>query len=166
MNLLMTATPLAMDFCSLPYAQAAIVISWHVVGMYAPGFVTGSLIDRFGVLNVILAGVAVMAGGAVVALTGNDIRALPGRAGADRRGLELHVHRRHDAPDRELRARREGAHAGRQRLHHVLDDGHHVVLVRRLGHGGRLGDHELERRCRSCSSSPVSCCGTRACGQG
>ncbi len=42
MNLLMTATPLAMDFCSLPYAQAALVIQWHVVGMYAPGFVTGS----------------------------------------------------------------------------------------------------------------------------
>ncbi|MCC7327056.1 MAG: MFS transporter [Burkholderiales bacterium] len=73
MNLLMTATPLAMDFCSLPYAQAAFVISWHVVGMYAPGFVTGSLIDRFGVLSVILAGVAVMAGGAVVALSGNDL---------------------------------------------------------------------------------------------
>lgn len=73
MNLLMTATPLAMDFCSLPYAQAAIVISWHVVGMYGPGFVTGSLIARFGVLNMILAGVAVMAGGAVVALTGNTL---------------------------------------------------------------------------------------------
>jgi MFS family permease len=73
MNLLMTATPLAMDFCSLPYAQAAIVISWHVVGMYAPGFVTGSLIDRFGVLNVILGGIVVMAGGAAVALNGNDL---------------------------------------------------------------------------------------------
>jgi MFS family permease len=73
MNLLMTATPLAMDFCSLPYAQAATVISWHVVGMYAPGFVTGTLINRFGVLNVILAGVVVMAGGATVALNGNDL---------------------------------------------------------------------------------------------
>ena len=41
MNLLMTATPLAMDFCGHPYSQAAMVISWHVVGMYAPGFVTG-----------------------------------------------------------------------------------------------------------------------------
>jgi len=73
MNLLMTATPLAMDFCSLPYAQAATVISWHVVGMYAPGFVTGTLIDRFGVLKMILAGIAVMAGGAAVALNGNDL---------------------------------------------------------------------------------------------
>ncbi|MEP7061281.1 MAG: MFS transporter [Betaproteobacteria bacterium] len=73
MNLLMTATPLAMDFCSLPYSSAALVISWHVVGMYAPGFVTGSLIARFGVLPVILAGVAVMTGGAAVALTGTTI---------------------------------------------------------------------------------------------
>ncbi|HEY5861736.1 MAG TPA: MFS transporter, partial [Casimicrobiaceae bacterium] len=72
MNLLMTATPLAMDFCGLAYAQAAMVISWHVVGMYAPGFATGSLIGRFGVLNVIVAGTGVMAVGAVVALTGNQ----------------------------------------------------------------------------------------------
>jgi MFS family permease len=73
MNLLMTATPLAMNFCSHPYAQAALVIEWHVVGMYAPGFVTGGLIKRFGVLNVILAGVAIMACGAVVALNGNTV---------------------------------------------------------------------------------------------
>jgi MFS family permease len=72
MNLLMTATPLAMDFCGLAYAQAAMVISWHVVGMYGPGFVTGSLISRFGVLRVIVAGTLVMALGAAVALTGNQ----------------------------------------------------------------------------------------------
>ena len=57
MNLLMTATPIAMSFCSHPFGAAALVIQWHVVGMYAPGFVTGSLIRRFGALNVILAGV-------------------------------------------------------------------------------------------------------------
>jgi MFS family permease len=70
MNLLMTATPLAMDFCALPFAFAATAISWHVVGMYGPGFVTGSLIARFGVLRIILAGVVVMASGAAVALHG------------------------------------------------------------------------------------------------
>jgi predicted MFS family arabinose efflux permease len=70
MNLLMTATPLAMSFCSLPYAQAAVVIEWHVVGMYAPGFVTGGFIQRAGVLRVIFVGVAVMAAGATVALEG------------------------------------------------------------------------------------------------
>ncbi len=73
MNLLMTATPLAMDFCSHPFAQAAMVIQWHVVGMYAPGLVTGSLIRRFGVLRVIVAGVALVAGCVAVALAGTSV---------------------------------------------------------------------------------------------
>jgi MFS family permease len=73
MNLLMVATPLAMSFCSLPYAAAATVIQWHVVGMYAPGFFTGALIRRFGVLNVILAGVALVAGCVAVALNGDTL---------------------------------------------------------------------------------------------
>jgi MFS family permease len=70
MNLLMTATPIAMSFCSHPFGAAALVIQWHVVGMYAPGFVTGSLIRRFGALNVILAGIALVASCVGVALNG------------------------------------------------------------------------------------------------
>ena len=70
MNLLMTATPIAMSFCSHPFGAAALVIQWHVVGMYAPGFVTGSLIRRFGVLNVILAGIILVAACVAVALNG------------------------------------------------------------------------------------------------
>ncbi len=73
MNLLMTATPLAMSFCSHPYAYAALVIEWHVVGMYAPGFVTGGLIKRWGTARAILVGIAVMACGAGVALNGNSL---------------------------------------------------------------------------------------------
>jgi MFS family permease len=73
MNLLMTATPIAMDFCRHPFAATAFVIEWHVVGMYAPGFFTGSLIRRLGVLNVVLAGVALMTACVVVALSGNTI---------------------------------------------------------------------------------------------
>jgi len=73
MNLLMVATPLAMSFCSHPYSAVAFVIEWHVVGMNAPGFFTGSLIKRHGVLKVILAGVAVIAGGVFVALNGVTI---------------------------------------------------------------------------------------------
>ncbi len=73
MNLLMTATPIAMSFCSHPFGAAALVIQWHVVGMYAPGFVTGSLIRRFGVLNVILAGIALVASCVAVALNGITI---------------------------------------------------------------------------------------------
>ncbi|MCC6709585.1 MAG: MFS transporter [Gammaproteobacteria bacterium] len=73
MNLLMTATPLAMSFCSYPYAQAVLVIEWHVVGMYAPGFFAGNLIKRFGVLPVIGAGIVVLALGAMVALHGVSV---------------------------------------------------------------------------------------------
>jgi MFS family permease len=73
MNLLMVATPLAMSFCSHPYGAAAMVIEWHVVGMYAPGFFTGSLIKRYGALNVILAGVAFVALCIAVALNGTSV---------------------------------------------------------------------------------------------
>jgi MFS family permease len=69
----MTATPLAMSFCSHPYAAAAFVIEWHVVGMYAPGFFTGSLIQRFGALKVILVGAALVVVCIAIAVGGNDI---------------------------------------------------------------------------------------------
>jgi MFS family permease len=70
MNLLMTATPLAMSFCSHPFSAAAFVIEWHVVGMYAPGFFTGSLIKRFGALKVIAVGIVLMGACVAVALSG------------------------------------------------------------------------------------------------
>jgi len=73
MNLLMTATPIAMSFCGHPFAQAAFVIEWHVVGMYAPGFFTGDLIKRLGVLRVILAGIALMAASTIIALNGDTV---------------------------------------------------------------------------------------------
>ena len=73
MNLLMTATPLAMSFCGYPFAAAAFVIEWHVVGMYAPGFVTGNLIQRFGALRVIVAGTLLMAACVAVALADNQV---------------------------------------------------------------------------------------------
>jgi predicted MFS family arabinose efflux permease len=73
MNLLMTATPIAMNFCGHPFSAAALVIEWHVVAMYAPGFVTGSLIRRFGTLQIVLAGAALTALATVVALNGISV---------------------------------------------------------------------------------------------
>jgi MFS family permease len=70
MNLLMTSTPLAMGFCGMPYAAAASVISAHVIAMFGPSFFTGSLIQRFGVLNVMLAGVVTMFACVAIALSG------------------------------------------------------------------------------------------------
>ena len=70
MNLLMTATPLAMKVCGFGYPEAADVIKWHVVAMFAPGFFTGSLIKRFGVERVALAGCALMFATVAVAHAG------------------------------------------------------------------------------------------------
>jgi MFS family permease len=57
MSLVMTATPLAMKHNMHALDDTAFVIQWHVLGMFAPSFFTGSLIKRFGVLNILLAGV-------------------------------------------------------------------------------------------------------------
>jgi predicted MFS family arabinose efflux permease len=56
MNLLMTATPLAMVACGIGFDGAALVIQWHVIGMFLPSFWTGRLITRFGVRRVIATG--------------------------------------------------------------------------------------------------------------
>jgi MFS family permease len=56
MNFLMTSTPIAMQVCGHPYGDAAFVISSHVVAMFAPSFITGRLIRRFGVLPVMVFG--------------------------------------------------------------------------------------------------------------
>jgi len=60
MNLLMTATPLAMLGSGHPFADTAFVIQWHIAAMFAPSFVTGYLIYRFGVLRIMLAGSALL----------------------------------------------------------------------------------------------------------
>ncbi|MBM3952318.1 MAG: MFS transporter [Rhodospirillales bacterium] len=60
MNLLMTATPLAMHADHFDFADTALVIQWHVVGMYGPSFFTGHLIRRYGSPRVILAGTLLM----------------------------------------------------------------------------------------------------------
>jgi MFS family permease len=70
MNLLMVATPLAMMACQHPFSDAAFVIQWHVIAMFAPSFFTGTLIKRYGVINVMLAGVVLNLGCIGVALAG------------------------------------------------------------------------------------------------
>lgn len=70
MNLLMAATPLAMQMCEHPFSNIAIVLEWHVLGMFVPGFFTGHLIKRFGVLPVMGAGVVLMLACVLIALSG------------------------------------------------------------------------------------------------
>ena len=73
MNLLMAATPLAMQQCGLSFDDAALVLEWHVIGMFAPGFFTGGLIKRFGALPVMAVGVALNLACIAVALTGVEL---------------------------------------------------------------------------------------------
>ena len=73
MNLLMAATPLAMQVCGFPFDDAALVLEWHVIGMFAPGFFTGHLIKRFGVLPIMGVGVVLNLVCIAVALSGVDL---------------------------------------------------------------------------------------------
>ena len=70
MNLLMAATPIAMQICSLPFSDVATVLQWHVIGMFAPGFFTGHLIKRFGTLAVMGVGLALTLACVAIALSG------------------------------------------------------------------------------------------------
>ena len=73
MNLLMAATPLAMQQCQLPFSDVALVLEWHVIGMFAPGFFTGHLIKRFGVLPIMGIGVVLNGLCIAIALSGVDL---------------------------------------------------------------------------------------------
>ena len=70
MSFLMSASPLAIVACGLPHTEAHWVIFLHVMGMFIPSFFTGNLINRFGVLNVMFCGAAVLLVGIGVALMG------------------------------------------------------------------------------------------------
>jgi MFS family permease len=73
MNLVMTATPLAVVAHGHPFEAAALVIQWHVVGMYAPSFFTGHLIHRFGVVPVLALGAFLVLGCVALNLTGTGV---------------------------------------------------------------------------------------------
>ena len=73
MNLLMAATPIAMSQCAHPFKSTALVLEWHVLGMFVPSFFTGSLIRRFGCLPVMATGVLLNMVCIAVALSGVDL---------------------------------------------------------------------------------------------
>jgi MFS family permease len=74
MNLLMAATPIALQQCRLPFSDAALVLEWHVIGMFAPGFFTGALIKRFGALPIMGIGVVLNLACVAVALSGVELQ--------------------------------------------------------------------------------------------
>jgi MFS family permease len=78
MILAMTATPLAMVHHHHGLADASRVIQAHVLGMFLPSFFTGSLIARFGVLRIMLTGVALLAGHIGMTMTGTGFGSFVG----------------------------------------------------------------------------------------
>lgn len=73
MNLIMTASPLAMIGCDHTTTDAANAIQWHIVGMYLPGFFTGHLINRFGLYPVMILGLSLLAACGIVSLSGVSV---------------------------------------------------------------------------------------------
>jgi len=70
MNLVMTSAPLAMKICGLSVSDSNFGIQWHIVAMYGPSFITGTLITRFGAPVVVALGLTLEAVAATIGLTG------------------------------------------------------------------------------------------------
>ena len=73
MTLVMTSAPIAMIGCGFGVPDAANAIQWHIVAMFGPSLVTGSVIQRFGVLKVMASGMALLLGCVGIALMGLEI---------------------------------------------------------------------------------------------
>ena len=73
MAFLMTAAPMAMVGCGHSVGEAAMGIQWHVLAMFAPSFVTGRLIARFGKRQITALGLLLIGLAGALALMGLDI---------------------------------------------------------------------------------------------
>ena len=73
MNLVMTSTPLAIVGCGFTTANAADVVSAHVLAMFVPSFFTGALITRFGAERIVAIGLVILAGAGLVGLAGVEL---------------------------------------------------------------------------------------------
>jgi MFS family permease len=73
MMLLMTVAPLAMAECNFTFADSAWMMQWHSLGMFAPSFFTGHLIQRFGVYNVMLCGALLFVATLAIDLAGVEL---------------------------------------------------------------------------------------------
>ena len=70
MSFLMTVTPIAMGVCGFTFSDSSYVIQAHVLGMYAPAFITGHLISRYGVNNILIAGAMLCGASIIIHLSG------------------------------------------------------------------------------------------------
>ena len=70
MNMMMTSAPLAMVMCNHSVTEATLGIQWHILGMFAPSLITGTLIARFGIARVTAIGLALLIVAAVIGIAG------------------------------------------------------------------------------------------------
>jgi MFS family permease len=73
MNLMMTSSPIAVVGCGFTKGNAADVVMFHVLAMYAPSFFTGHLIARFGAERIVGVGLLILCLSGVVAFVGVDL---------------------------------------------------------------------------------------------
>lgn len=73
MNFLMTAAPLAMQFDGHSQESSNLGLQWHVIAMYAPSFVTGRLIARYGAATVVMIGLMLIGLSIVIGLMGSEV---------------------------------------------------------------------------------------------
>jgi predicted MFS family arabinose efflux permease len=73
MNLVMTSAPIAMVGCGHSVTDSTLGIQWHVLGMYAPSFITGHLIVRFGLFRIIALGLLLLLVSAGISIAGQSV---------------------------------------------------------------------------------------------
>jgi MFS family permease len=73
MNMVMTSAPLAMVMCNHSVTDATLGIQWHVLGMFAPSFITGVLINRYGVVRITGLGLLLMIVAAGIGIAGISV---------------------------------------------------------------------------------------------
>ena len=74
MVMVMVAAPLAMvTVCGHSTTDAAFAIQWHIVSMFAPSFITGSVIQRIGAHLTASIGLVLIIAAATVNLTGTEV---------------------------------------------------------------------------------------------
>ncbi len=73
MTYVMTATPLAMHHHEHAFDQTAFVIQWHVLAMFAPSFFTGTIIQKIGVIKVMVIGAIMALACTLINLSGTSV---------------------------------------------------------------------------------------------
>src|SRR5258708_24051826 len=73
MAFVMNAAPLAMIACGHQFEDSALVIQLHVLAMFLPAFWTGRIIERVGVLQVMITGAVLLLAAVLVDLGGVSV---------------------------------------------------------------------------------------------